>query len=93
MAKSCYNGIQHYTKPYLAKRWLDANARENEAQDNALFPNHMSSPEGVRLLSELSNLSRLKQCFRVPTIFLGYYITSKVINKHMQPFRKAADIR
>jgi hypothetical protein len=43
-----------------------------------LLPNCTSSLDGS--LSELSNLLRLKRCFRVPTIFLGYYITSKLIN-------------
>jgi hypothetical protein len=51
---------------------------------NALFPERTSSLVGVRLLSELSNLLKLKWCFRAPTIFLGYYITSKLVNKHMQ---------
>ena len=51
---------------------------------NALLLDCTSNPEGIRLLSELSNLLELKRCFRVPTMFLGYYITSKLVNKHMQ---------
>ena len=49
-----------------------------------LLLDRTSSPKGVCPLSKLSNLLRFKQCFRVPTIFLRYYITSKLVNKHMQ---------
>jgi hypothetical protein len=49
-----------------------------------LLPGHTSNAEGICPLNELSNLLRLKRCLRVPTIFLGYYITFKLVNKHMQ---------
>jgi hypothetical protein len=51
---------------------------------NAILPNRTFGPKGIHSLSELSNLLRLKWCFRAPTIFLGYYITSKLVNKHRQ---------
>jgi hypothetical protein len=51
---------------------------------NALLPDRKSGPEGVRPLNELNNLLGLKWCFRVPTMFLGSYITYKLVNKHMQ---------
>jgi hypothetical protein len=51
------------------------------------MPRSLTIRPGLRAYVQsvsLANLLRLNRCFKVPTSFLGYYIPSELVNKHMQ---------